>query len=272
MRLPRTAVALFSSLLATPLATPLVGQAPAAQSSGVAVVQAPTPVLSAVLAKNRPASFVLEAGDHRTSDLVDKAAQFLGRNILFCEQETAQCGPGGGTLRLQQRVEVDATGCEELLCSLLYVRGLALVPIDEARGMWEVLSMAGPRGREVQSRAVLRTPEDVLARPQLRMFVTTMLLLKNINANIATNALRPFFAQTGNQNGPSLTLGTGGSNNGLVIAGFQDQVAAVIRMIRNLDDGAAKEHAQGDERIAELERRIAALEARLGGEKKDEKK
>jgi type II secretory pathway component GspD/PulD (secretin) len=258
MRLPRTSVALFSSLLAAPLA---------AQAPGANVVQAPTPILSAQLARSRPASFVLDAGDHRTSDLVDKAAQFLGRNILFCEQETAQCGPGGGTLRLQQRVEVDATGCEELLCSLLFVRGLALVPIDEARGVYEVLAMAGPRGRELQSRAPLRTVDDVLARPQLRMFVTTTLLLKNINANIATNALRPFLAVGGNANTASLTLGTAGSNNGLVLAGFQDQVAAVIRMIRNLDDGAAKEHAQGDERIAELERRIAALEARLGGDK-----
>src|SRR5262249_24457635 len=113
--------------------------------------------------------------------------------------------------------------------------------------------------------------DEVLARPQLRMYVTTTLLLKNINASIATNALRPFFAQGGNQNAASLTLGTGGSNNGLVIAGFHDQVAAVIRMIRNLDDGASKEQQTGDDRIAALEHRIAALEARLA-EKKDEKK
>jgi hypothetical protein len=252
---------LFSSLFAAPLA---------AQAPAVNVVQAPVPVLSVLVPRSRPANFVLEAGDHRTSDLVDKAAQFLGRNILFCEQETAQCGPGGGTLRLQQRVEVDATGCEELLCSLLYVRGLALVPIDEARGMYEVLAMAGPRGRELQSRATLRTVDEVLARPQLRMFVSTTLLLKNINATVATNALRPFLATNPSQAG-TLILGTGGSNNGLVITGFQDQVAALVKTIRNLDDGASKEQQAGDERIAALERRIAALEARLA-EKKDEKK
>jgi hypothetical protein len=258
MRLPRTSAALFSSLLAAPLA---------AQAPGVNVVPAPAPVLSTLLHRDRPASFVLEAGDHRTTDLVDKAAQFLGRNILFCEQETAQCGPGGGTLRLQQRVEVDATGCEELLCSLLYVRGLALVPIDEARGMYEVLAMAGPRGRELMSRAPLRTVDEVLARPQLRMLVTTTLQLKNINATIATNALRPFFAQNNNNNqGGALILGTAGSNNGLVIAGFQDQVASLVRMVRNLDEGATRE-AGGDERLAALERRLEALEAKLAGDK-----
>src|SRR5262249_52735311 len=109
------------------------------------------------------------------------------------------------------------------------------------------------------------------ARPQLRMFVSTTLLLKNINANIATNALRPFLATNNNQLS-TLILGTGGSNNGLVITGFQDQVAALVKTIRTLDEGAGKEQQTGDARIAALERRIADLEAHLRGDKKDEKK
>lgn len=267
------AVLLASVLTAQNAASPgastqlLPGTTPAASTPRTA--EASTAPAAASIPATRRGNFVLEAGEHRTSDLVDKVAQFLGRNILFCEIETAQCGPSGGVVKLQQRLEVDAAGAEELLCHLLYIRGLTVVAIDETKGMYEVISMAGSRAREVVMRAPMRTLDEVLARPQLRMMVTTSMTLENINANIATNAMRPFFAQAGGSGGGmSITLGTAGSENGLLISGFQDQVAAVVRMVQNLDANAAKGKAAASSKIDELEMRIANLEARLLGEKK----
>lgn len=267
------AVLLASVLTAQNTASPgastqgLPGATPAASAPRTA--ETSTATAAASIPATRRGNFVMEAGEHRTSDLVDKVAQFLGRNILFCEVETSQCGPSGGSVKLQQRLEVDAAGAEELLCHLLYVRGLAVVTIDETKGMYEVISMNGSRAREVMMRAPMRTLDEVLARPQLRMMVTTSMTLENINANIATNAMRPFFAQAGGNGGSvSITLGTAGSENGLLISGFQDQVAAVVRMVQSLDANAAKGKAATSSKIDELELRIANLEAKLLGEKK----
>lgn len=261
------------SSFAVLLASALTAQNPAANGALVSNLSSATLAAASTKTAELPAAhranFVLEAGEHRTSDLVDKVAQFLGRNILFCEVETTQCGPAGGDVRLQQRVEVDAAGAEELLCHLLYIRGLAVVAIDETKGMYEVIAMSGARGREVTMRAPMRSIEEVLARPQLRMMVLTALTLKNINANIATNAMRPFFAQTGGNGGASsVTFGTAGSENGLLIAGFQDQVAAMVRMVQTLDESAARGERPTEAKVAELEQRLAAIEARLAGEKK----
>ena len=76
--------------------------------------------------------------------------------------------PDSPSVELQLPVVTDRDGCEELLYGLLWTRGLVVVPLDEAKGVYEVLSVHGQRAREFGSRCVQRTPEQVLARPALR--------------------------------------------------------------------------------------------------------
>ena len=110
-----------------------------------------------------------------------------------------------------------------------------------------------------------RTAEQVLARPTLRIPVTAVIELKHVNAVIATNALRPFFASTGGQSPvTSLTIGNVGSGSSLLVSGLQDQVAMAIQLIGKCDVPPPPEAQKAEmDRADALERRIAALEKKL---------
>lgn len=242
--------------------------------------------------------FVFEAGQIEVTELIRRCAAYLQRNILFDDGELMSASTGqrarprrqggarpaaaaaaaeteaaGPVVTLDRPVVTDRDGCEELLSSLLWMHGLALVPLDEPKAVYEVLSMQGPRAREVMSRSVQRTPEQVLARPTLRQFVTVVLKLEHTNATVANNALRPFFAMAGGQmngQGPGLTLGNVGNSTSMVVSGPQNLVANALLLLRAADvpdpaqapDLEAKINTLIQQNSA-LAQRISVLEQRL---------
>lgn len=219
--------------------------------------------------------FRLPAGEVKIPALIDQCAAYLGANILWTEQEVQS--PGSTTsAKLQHPIETDRDGCEELLATLLVRSGLALVWLDDKGSMMEVVSLSGPRAREMSMRAQERTVEAVLARPNLRLPVTVTLPLEHINATIATNALRPFFASLSPVS-QALTIGNVGNNRSMVLSGMQDQVVHAVRLIQKCDVPAVS----GDvgmpvvvdgERVARLEQRVQALEEQLAQAKPAEPK
>lgn len=261
-------------------------------------------LLAAAFAQNepRPADrapaakppFVFEPGVVELRTLIDRCSAYLQRNILADDNElagggpkararpaapaaagapaAAADGPTGPFVELQLPVVTDAAGCEELLTGLLWTRGLALVPLDEAKGVYEVLSMTGPRAREVVMRAPQRTPQQVLARPALRQFVTVVVELRHTNASFATNALRPFFASTGSANSATINLGTIGNTTSLLLSGPQDVVATALQLVQTADvpqpPDARPEITQRLDALQrqneQLAQRLAALEEKLG--------
>ncbi len=211
--------------------------------------------------------FVVAAGELSLTDLIDRSAAYLDCNILVSPQELST----QNAVRLQKGISTDRDGCEEFLANMLYRNGLALTRMDEKGTMLEVIGLHGPRGREVASRAIECSPETVLLRPNLKLAVTTVVPLEHINATIASNALRPFFASTGQPGSSTLTIGNVGSSKAMLISGLQDQVAQAIRMLRKCDvpggmDGMGMP-GMVDERVPALERRVKALEDALGKQK-----
>ncbi len=259
-------------------------------------------LLAAALAQNeaRPADrapatkppFVFEPGLVELRTVIERCGIYLQRNILVDDsalmpnaarrakpvpagaaaQPAAPAdGPTGPFVELQLPVVTDANGCEEMLSSLLWSRGLALVPLDEKKGVYEVLAMGGPRAKEIMARAVTRTPEQVLARPSLRQFVMVVKELQHTNAQIANNALRPFFSANGNPN-PNLTIGNIGNATTILLTGPQDMVATALQLLQTADvpqpPDARPELTQRLDTLAQqnaqLAQRIAALEEKLG--------
>jgi hypothetical protein len=212
---------------------------------------------------------VVAAGEVTIEALIDRCAAYLDCNILSSPHEL-QNGPSAATLELQKSISVDAAGCEEFLANALYRSGLALTWLDNRGELREVIAMSGARHREVLTRALERSPEEVLARPNLKLAVTTVVPLEHINATIATNALRPFFASSGaSSGGSSLTIGNVGGAKSMLISGMQDQVAQAIRLIRKCDlpgsmDAMGMPGGVVDDRVPALERRVKALEEQLG--------
>ena len=210
-------------------------------------------------------AFVLEPGEIKMTELIDKSAALLGWNILVSDQEMAAAG-ASTAFRLQNRVATDLQGCEDFLTSMLYRSGFALTALDEQKQIYEVIAMTGPRQREITNRALSRTPEQVLARPSLKVPVLTVVELKHVNATIATNALRPFYASTGGAaGGAQLTLGNVGSGSAMLLCGYNDQVAAAIRLLKNCDVPPPPDTTQPSlvERIDAIDRRLQALEQKL---------
>jgi hypothetical protein len=222
---------------------------------------APAPVVAA--AKRPP--FVIEAGETPLPALVDRAAAYLECNIVLSERDLASA-PNVPVVRLQAPISTDRDGCLDFLADALYRHGFALTWSNERLRIMEAINLAGPRAREVGNRATPRTEAEVTARPWLRMPVTVTLPLQHVNATIATNALRPFFASTGAPaGGGSLTIGNVGNSTAMIVSGMQDQVAQAIRVVRECDLPAKPELEVPEmhKRVAVIEKRLAAIEARL---------
>jgi hypothetical protein len=235
------------------------------------------------------APFVFEAGVIELRTLITRCGSYLQRNILIDDRELAVAdgqgqrlapqrpvpqpppaagapaggapaakeGPTGPFVELQLPVVTDRDGCEELLTSLLWARGLSLVPLDEQKGVYEVLAMAGNRRAEIQGRAVLRTPEQVLARPNLRQYVTVACPLRHTNPNMATNTLRAFF---NNQ----FLIGNVGNSPAVVLSGPQDQIVQALRLLTAADVPPQQEQRpELEARLDALTRQNEALAKRL---------
>ncbi|MFN3243431.1 MAG: hypothetical protein ACE37K_18150 [Planctomycetota bacterium] len=211
--------------------------------------------------------FVLPAGEITITDLIDACASYLEWNILYNDQEVTSGAAGPARTKLQRQIVTDLDGCEELLYGLLYRKGFAVTPIDPKRDVYEVIMMAGQRGREIANSATHKSNEEILARPELKAMVITVVKLNHINAQLANNALRPFFAHSGGGHaGSYLSIGNVGNRSSLLLQGFQDQVAQAIRMIRLCDVEQPVEGYQGQpmpQYVEKLEARIAKLEKRI---------
>ena len=206
----------------------------------------------------RSTGFVLEPGEHDLLDLVDRASGFLGRNILTDPALMAAGRPGGNTVMIQKRLELDVLGCEDVLSQLLYTKGFALVPLDRGKELYEVIAVQGPRRAEIMWRAIPMGPDEVLRRPTLKMPVMTALPLQHSDAQVAVNTLRPFFASSSNQN--ELAIGTLGNNRAILLQGYADSVGAAIRVVREADLPPRETDPTLEDRVRLLEARVTNLE------------
>jgi type II secretory pathway component GspD/PulD (secretin) len=215
-----------------------------------------------VKAPNLGKRFVLEAGAHPIEDLINDSAKFLGRNYLFGPNELK--AQQSGAIELQNKLELDERATEEIVSQMLYSRGIVMTPVDVERKLYEWVAISGPRRMDIPSRAVQMPIEEVLQRATLKMVVSTTIGLKHVNAQAVTNSLRPMLAQQQQTGGLNVGALSGRS---IVVTGFADEVARVIKVLQEIDQPGDAPPAGLEERLIErlgkLEARMAALEKRL---------
>jgi general secretion pathway protein D len=170
------------------------------------------------------------------------AKEVTGKVFTYNDQELAQGGQAGqkvnflGTLRFKRsRFKEDFFSFFQ---TMLYIKGFAIVPRGE--GDLEILEIVfggGQRQREITNGAKYVTPDELPSyRNQTGVPILTTVPLKNINATIATNALRPFFAATGAPTGGGgLTLGNVGNNTAMLLQGYGPQVYAASELLKLVD-------------------------------------
>ncbi len=204
----------------------------------------------------------LPAGEFTVPDLIDAVATFLCRNYLY---DFDVAGKARG-FALQRGIALDALGAEEFLHALLAARDLTVLPIDEARGIFQVVSLL-PNQRSVPVASVpWRTPDEILRRPRFRELVMTAVELEHADAMHLANALRAQFSLQGNWQ-PGVPTASAASQRLLILHGYRDQLAPLIVMLRQLDRLMAPATPPPIDpllqRLQALEQEVAALRAEL---------
>ncbi len=183
-----------------------------------------------------------ETAGMEIKEFIKWAQEMTGRRFFLNENELQQATGGTrvsflGTFTFKKDTFIDEFF--GFFQTMLYIKGFALLARGSAdQELLEIVYMTGPRSREVTSSARYVPLDNIDEyRTQTGMPILTTVPLKNINANIATNALRPFFAQAGAQAGTAggLTFGTAGNNTSLLLQGFGPQVYDAVKLLQLVD-------------------------------------
>ncbi|MEY4675491.1 MAG: hypothetical protein RL148_3275, partial [Planctomycetota bacterium] len=165
--------------------------------------------------------------------------RMTGKVFTFNDTELQAAGQGTritfvGTLRLKKdRFREDFFAFFQ---TMLYIKGFAIVPRGKGDlEMLEIVSMNGPRNKEITNGAIYVTLEDIEKyASQTGVPILTTVPLTNINATVASNALRPFFAAAGPAQA-QLQIGNVGNNTAMLLQGFGPQVYAAVKLLQLVD-------------------------------------
>ncbi|MCU0866823.1 MAG: hypothetical protein MUC36_23810 [Planctomycetes bacterium] len=204
---------------------------------------------------------LLPAGELTVAEVIDATARFLCRNYLFDLGMVDQVP----SFTLQRPLALDAIGSEEILAALLASRGLAALPIDELRGVYEVVSLTDPDGRPLLATVPWRSSDDILRRPRLRELVMTAVELQHADAAQLANALRIQYSLQGSWQ-PGMPTASAAGPRLLLLHGYRDQVAATILAALQFDrlstsrptDDLLQRLERLEAEVAELRRALAA--------------
>lgn len=203
---------------------------------------------------------VLPAGEFAVAELIDAVAAFLCRNYLY---DPAVVGRAQG-FSLHKAMALDALGAEELMHALLAARSLAAVPIDELRGVHQVVGLADDRGSLPALALPWRSPNEILRRPRLRELIVTAIELDGVDVEHFAAALRSRSALLG-QWRPGILVAWSVRPRTLVLHGYRDEIAQVIQMARQICGPPTTPDDSLRRRIDALERELADLRTMLAG-------
>jgi len=204
---------------------------------------------------------VLPAGEFTVAELIDAVATFLCRNYLF---DAAPILRAQG-FTLQRSIALDALGSEEMLYALLSTRDFAVLPLDELRGLYQIVSLdPDPRRNEVLVSTPWRSNEDILRRPHLREIVVTAVDLERADAQVLANTLRGAFAAQGPWR-PGGLIASASDRRWLTLHGYREVVAQAIAFARQFDRLSPPPPPEPLlRRLQSLEREVAELKRLLG--------
>lgn len=207
--------------------------------------------------------FVLPAGSLELADVVARASEYLGCNVLI--QKGALPDAGKAPLTLQRGLKTDRAGCEEFLAAALAHYGMTLTYVDSKQTTMEALFPTSSNAERALQRATPRTIDEVLARPDLAMPATVVVDVKHCDLGEALSAMQPFAAR-GKGIGLGLTVGRLGDSKRLLMVGLQTEIAQALAVLRAVDRPEAATETlrrERDREVEQLQRRIDGLERKL---------
>jgi len=220
---------------------------------------------SATAQQTEAAPFTLPAGEIALPEFLGLAARYLHWNIL----NAAEVQRDARTLNIEVPVKTDAAGCERLLAEKLFEKKQVLLPVDAQLRLYMAVALSSPMGQRLPAERA--TPDEVLAEPVPGRLVVTFVPLQHL---LAVHAIRTI--ALGRVAGPAvmaLRYAPTGNGRGLLLRGFQEDVAKAIASIRAQDEAAAQKGpapapADFASHLAELDRQVAELEKQVAELKK----
>ncbi len=226
----------------------LLGAAPPAQGEqgnqgqGNQDPQPQTPRMVIDEATDTIAFSMNESNGMELIEFIKWAQELTDRRFVYSANDLSAGAAGANTISFLGTFRIKRDRFKEdffaFFQTMLYIKNFAVVPRGEGNlELLEIVNMGGPRGREVTNGARYVTPDELAQyRYQTGVPILTTVPLKNINATIATNALRPFFASTGAPaGGATLTLGNVGNASAMLLQGFGPQVYAAVELLKLVD-------------------------------------
>ena len=235
----RPALAVIAGLA---LLGPALSRPAAAQNDPPGDSQDPEPATPQMVVEGDEIVFSMsETSGMDLKDFIKWAQEMTQKRFTFNENDLTQALNNRvsflGTFRFKQ--ETFAEDFFGFFQTMLYIKGFAL--LQRGSGDTELLgivNMGGQRGREVNSSARY-VSVDMIDRykNQTGVPIITTVRLKNMNATIAQNALRPFFAAAGGAaaGGGGLTINAVGNNSSLLVQGFGPQVHDFVSLFKIID-------------------------------------
>ncbi|MCB9877663.1 MAG: hypothetical protein H6835_08700 [Planctomycetes bacterium] len=198
----------------------------------------------------------LPAGTFTVTELIDAVAGYLCRIYVYDLDDVEQ----RATFTLQRALSLDALGSEEMLYALLAARNLAALPLDELRGVYQIIALDAQRPTTPIGTVPWRRPQDILLRPHLRELVLTAVPLEHLDAAQVAQALRAQFVLQQTWQPGTPTVSSIGAH-GLVLHGYSDLLAQTIRVLHDLDRAFAPPPPPSPPAVpADVLRRLDALE------------
>jgi len=211
---------------------------------------------------------VLPKGEFTVDELIEAVSGYLCRNYLYDPNVVMRQPP----FRLQRELALDALGSEEVLYALLSTRNLAALPLDELRGLYQIVPL-DPNGHSHPMSAIpWRRAQDVLKRPHYRELVMTSVAVAHLDADHVARGLRGHFSTMQQWQPGAPTIAHAG-NGVIILHGYGDQLAQTIRAIRELDRMAAPTQPKPTDvqllmqRLDALEREVRDLRRQLAERK-----
>ncbi|MBK8098579.1 MAG: hypothetical protein IPK26_15825 [Planctomycetes bacterium] len=236
-------------LLAAVLAAIGLAGAPVAQNeAGV-----PPPNTQGQGTQNPASPRLVDAGDFMTFSLAENngmeltefikwAQEMTGRVFTYNDTELTMGGAGGNRVTFLGTVRMKKTNFKDqfyyFFQMMLYIKGFAVVMRGEGDlEIAEIVSTSGQRQKEIGNSARYVTVDDLEQyKNQTGVTILTSLPLKHINAQVATNALRPFYGmQAGAGAAGMLTIGNVGNNTAMLLQGFGPQVYGAYQLLNIVD-------------------------------------
>ena len=183
-----------------------------------------------------------ESNGMELTEFVKWAQEVTGKRFTYNVQQLTGGATAGSTVSFLGTFRIKRDQFEKDFFSffqtMLYIKGFAVVPRGEGDlELLEIIQMTGTRAREITNGARYVSPDLVADyRYQTGVPILTVLPLRYINAQMAQNALRPFFATTGGgQTGGAIQIGTVGNKSALLLQGYGPQVYSAVELLKLVD-------------------------------------